>query len=132
LGWAIQFLACKDLTTWLQRGGRVGREDGSKARATIIAQDSVWRTKKAKKDEEEEYDMEEVTYVKEVEPVMRRYMTSDECLNIIADEHFDNPPIGQCTFSVYARRKDRQSDRCSTLRVLRELYSGDREKYIYS
>lgn len=81
---------------WTQRAGRAGRLPDVQARAILLVQKSVF-SEKGKKTRKEG---EPVTYVKEIEGGMRKYVEipPHDCRRDVADTYFDNPPGREGTY----------------------------------
>lgn len=80
--------------------GRGGRSGSRACRSTVLVQPSVTATRRVRKNKEANGDevetqgsaTVELTYQKKVQEVLRRFLTTDECLWKVVDEHYQNPP----------------------------------------
>ncbi|RDX45839.1 P-loop containing nucleoside triphosphate hydrolase protein [Lentinus brumalis] len=86
----VQYMTPESLGVWIQRAGRAGRSPGIRAVAILLVETSVF-AEKGKKDRKEG---DTITYVKTLEPGLRKYVDApeDQCRRDIVDEYFDNPP----------------------------------------
>ncbi|KAJ7082066.1 P-loop containing nucleoside triphosphate hydrolase protein, partial [Mycena belliarum] len=107
----IQFGVPSSLAVWTQRAGRAGRSPELQARAILLVEKSMFQRKKKRKrkggtaaadpdssdsesdsDSENEVPDDGKTWAKNVDPIMREYITTKLCRRDMADRYFNNPP----------------------------------------
>ncbi len=91
----VQYMTPESLGVWIQRAGRAGRSPALQAVAILLVETSVF-AEKGKKDRKEG---EVITYVKTLEPGLRKYVDApdERCRRDVVDEYFNNPPGRQGT-----------------------------------
>ena len=75
------------LSTWLQRAGRAGRQNGTVAKAYLLVQPSVFQEVKKKNAQ----GAEATEYKKVVEDALREWVETEGCRRNVADKRFNNP-----------------------------------------
>jgi bloom syndrome protein len=118
----IQFGVPSSLSVWTQRAGRAGRSPGLQARAILLVETSMFQQRKKRKraagkeeptaapdpdssnsdslSDSEEGDVptnaapadDGMEWGKNVDSVLRKYISSTLCRRELSDQHFNNPP----------------------------------------
>ncbi|KAJ7745181.1 P-loop containing nucleoside triphosphate hydrolase protein [Mycena maculata] len=104
----IQFGVPSSLAVWTQRAGRAGRFPGLQARAIMLVERSMFQRKKPRKGGTKGVEKETVpapetaapkvdlndglVWGKNVDPILREYISTKLCRRDVADKHFNNPP----------------------------------------
>ncbi|KAF8207647.1 P-loop containing nucleoside triphosphate hydrolase protein [Mycena galopus ATCC 62051] len=114
----IQFGVPSSLAVWTQRAGRAGRSLGIQARAILLVEKSMFKRRKKRKpggdrpapapdpdssESDSDSDAENPTasarpvddgmeWGKNVDPVLRQYISTKLCRRDMSDRHFNNPP----------------------------------------
>jgi hypothetical protein len=70
-------------------------------RSTILVQASVTKVVKQKKNTT---GTSELKFQMEIDPVLRKFLTTDGCLWKVVDEHYDNPPHEGMYISIHIFR----------------------------
>lgn len=90
----MQYMIPDSLSTWMQRGGRGGRNPLISAKATLLVEKSVFQRVGKKTSKEGD----PIRYKKEIDEDFRLWIGGDECCRDTADKHFDNPIARQCGY----------------------------------
>ncbi|GLB41684.1 putative P-loop containing nucleoside triphosphate hydrolase protein [Lyophyllum shimeji] len=84
----VQFMVPHSLDSWMQRGGRAGRDPSQLAQAILLVQPTVFQEVSRQNSETTEVD--EPQYRKAIEDGLRQWIEAPECRRDIVDEYYDS------------------------------------------
>ncbi|KAJ6481357.1 P-loop containing nucleoside triphosphate hydrolase protein [Mycena vulgaris] len=110
----IEFGVPQSPDVWSQHMGRAGRCPGLQARVIMLREEGTTRPKKIRKPKKVNPD-DGLVWVKNVHPILREYISTEDCRRDVADKYFNNPPrrppTGPCCDNCVAKaNKTRDED----------------------
>ncbi|KDQ06676.1 hypothetical protein BOTBODRAFT_49263 [Botryobasidium botryosum FD-172 SS1] len=89
----VQYMAPDNMISWIQRGGRGGR-DSTRCRCLLLVEPGIVKKKTTKNASGKCVPIEPVEYSKACDDVMHQYILTEECRWKFIDNHFQNPGHG--------------------------------------